>query len=159
MSKPEYIYETFIRATPEKIWEALTSAAFTSQYFHGTHIHSDWQPGSPVVFKGDDGNAVIEGEVLIADKPMRLSYSWRSLYDEELALERPSRVTFEIESLQGVCRLRITHDEFETGSKTYERVRQGWSAIICSLKSLLETNQPLPIAGNEAPEDPQGAAR
>ncbi len=157
MSKPEYVYETFIRATPEKIWEALTSAAFTSQYFHETHIRSDWQPGSPVVFTNGEDNAVIEGEVLVADKPTRLSYSWRSLYDEELAVERPSRVTFDIESMPGMCRLRITHDNFETGSKTYERVRQGWSAIICSLKSLLETDQPLPIAGNVAPEEQQGA--
>ena len=158
MSKPEYIYETFIRATPEKIWEALTSAAFTSQYFHGTRIHSDWQAGSPVVFKGDGDNIVVEGAVLVANKPTQLSYSWRTLYDEELAKERPSRVTFDIEAMQGVCRLRITHDKFETGSKTYERVSQGWSAIICSLKSLLETDQPLPIAGNEASEEPQGAA-
>lgn len=158
MSKPEYIYETFIRATAEKIWEALTSAAFTSQYFHGTRIHSDWQVGSPVIFKGDGDNAVVEGEVLVANRPTQLSYSWRTLYDEELAKERPSRVTFDIEAMDGVCRLRITHDNFETGSKTYERVSQGWSAIICSLKSLLETDQALPIAGNEAPEEKQGAA-
>ena len=82
MSKPEYMYETFIRATPNKIWEALTTAAFTSQYFHGTHIQSDWLPGSPVVFQGDDGSTVVEGEVLAANKPTHLSYSWRALYDE-----------------------------------------------------------------------------
>lgn len=158
MSNPEYLYETFIRATPEKIWQALTHAEFTSQYFHGTHIQSDWQIGSPVVFRGDEGNALIEGKVIVADKPVRLSYSWRSLYDEELAKEAPSQVTFEIEAMDGVCRLRITHDKFQTGSKTYERVSQGWSAIMCSLKSLLETSQPLPIAGNETPEDQKGAA-
>jgi uncharacterized protein YndB with AHSA1/START domain len=158
MSKPEYIYETYIRATPEKVWEALTSAAFTSQYFHGAGVRSDWQIGSPVVFEGDDGNALVDGEILVANRPTRLSFSWRSLYDEELATESPSRVTFDIEAMQGVCRLRITHDNFETGSKTYEHVSQGWSSIICSLKSLLETGQALPIAGNEAPEAQQGAA-
>ncbi|MGI9265016.1 MAG: SRPBCC family protein [Gammaproteobacteria bacterium] len=158
MSNPEYIYETFIRATPDEVWQALTSAEFTRQYFHGTHIYSDWQAGSPVVFRGDEGNALVEGEVIVAHKPVCLSYTWRTLYDEELAKEAPSRVTFDIEAMEGVCRLRITHDKFKPGSKTYERVSQGWSAIICSLKSLLETSQPLPIAGNETPEDQKGAA-
>ena len=158
MSTPEFMYETFIGATPEKIWEGLTSAAFTSQYFHGTRIRSDWTVGSPVVFMGTEDTAVVEGEVLVADRPTLLSYSWVSLYDEECAKEAPSRVTFEIEPMGGACRLRITHDRFQENSQTYERVRQGWSAIICSLKSLLETGQALPIAGNEEEEEQKGAA-
>lgn len=149
MNKPEFMYETFIRATPEKIWEALTTAAFTSLYFHGTHVDSDWKTGSPVVFRGDDGTPLVEGEVLVADRPKRLSYTWHVLYDDELTKERPSRVTFELEPLPGVCRLRIVHDDFDVGSKTLEKVSQGWSSIICSLKTLLETGDALPLAGNE----------
>ncbi len=159
-NKPEYIYETFIRTTPEKLWEGLTSAAFTRLYFHNTEISSDWEVGSPVVFnRANDGGTAIEGKILVADKPKLLSYTWRALYEEDMAAESHSRVTFEIEAMPGVCRLRIVHDDFEAGSKTYETVSQGWSAIICSLKSLLETGEPLLLAGNEETvEQVKGAA-
>ncbi|MCZ6561230.1 MAG: SRPBCC family protein [Gammaproteobacteria bacterium] len=158
--KPEYIYEIFIRTTPEKLWEALTSAAFTRLYFHNTEINSDWKVGSPVVFnRANDGGIAVEGEILAADKPRLLSYTWRALYDEDMAAESHSRLTFEIEEMPGVCRLRIVHDDFDADSKTYEQVSQGWSAIICSLKSLLETGEPLLLAGNEeAPEQEKGVA-
>lgn len=148
-TKPEVHYETFIRAPAESIWEALTSADFTSKYFHSTYVSSSWHEGDAVVYASEDGKELVTGRVLEADAPHRLSITWKALYDEQMALEKESRVTFEIETLGGVCRLRITHDQFEPGSKTYENVRGGWSAIICSLKSLLETGEPLLLAGNE----------
>ena len=159
-NKPEYIYKTFIRTTPQKLWEAITSAAFTRLYFHNTEINSDWKVGSSVVFKrAGSEEIVVEGKVLTADKPKLLSYTWRALYDEDMAAESHSRVTFEIEAMPGVCRLQVVHDDFDAGSKTYEQVSQGWSAIICSLKSLLETGEPLPLAGNEETmEQEKGAA-
>ena len=160
-NKPVYIYETFIRTTPEKLWEALTSAAFTRLYFHNTEIDSDWKVGSPVVFnRANDGETAVEGEILAVDKPRLLSYTWRALYDEDMAAESHSRVTFEIEAMQSVCRLRIVHDDFDADSKTLAQIsNQGWNAIICSLKSLLETGEPLSLAGNEeTPEQEKGAA-
>ena len=150
MAKPIYVYDTFIRASAERIWSALTSAEFTRQYFYATAVQSDWQVGSPVVYLNPDGSRVVEGEVLESEPPRRLVITWRPLYEDRLAAEPPSRVTFEIEALEGVCRFRVTHDHFEEGSQVYENVRQGWSAIICSLKSLLETGEALPVAGNEA---------
>lgn len=149
MSKPEYIYETYIRTTPEKIWEAVTTAAFTRQYFHNMYVESDWQVGSPVYFKYADGNNGVEGEVLAVDKPHKLVYTWRFVFDEKFARERPSRVTFEIEPQGPVSRLRVTHDEFDEDSNVLPAISQGWAPIICSLKSLLETGEPLPVAGNE----------
>lgn len=148
-TKPEVRYETFIRAPAESIWEALTSADFTSKYFHSTRVRSSWREGEPVVYASEDGKELVTGRVLEADKPRRLSITWRALYDDEMALEAESRVTFEIEAMEGVCKLSVTHDRFEPGSKTFENVRGGWSAIICSLKSLLETGEPLLLAGNE----------
>ena len=149
MSKPEHVYETYIRATPESLWDALTSSEFTRQYFHNCLVESDWTEGSTVLFKREDGSHVVEGSLLTADKPNRLSYTWRFVYDEELAAEKPSRVTFDIEQLGDVCRLRVIHDDFESETKTYEHVSGGWSVILCSLKTLLETGKALSLAGNE----------
>lgn len=155
MSGPVYQYELFIGAAAERVWEALTSAEFTRRYFYGTAVESDWEPGAAVVYRNPDGTEVVEGKVLESMPPNRLAITWRPLYAEELAAEPPSRVTFEIEAVGAACRLRVTHDQFIENSRVYDNVRQGWSAILCSLKSLLETGQPLPVAGNE----PQEASR
>ena len=146
---PVYVYETYIRAAPERIWQAITTAEFTRQYFHATNIQSSWNVGERVEFTYDDGTLVVEGEVLEIDEPRRLVYSWHVLYDPEARKERPSRVAYDIEPLGKVCRLRITHDDFDRDSVLYPAISQGWSAIVCSMKSLLETGEALEIAGNE----------
>lgn len=155
MSGPVYQYELFIAAPAERIWEALTRAEFTCRYFHGTYVESDWKAGAAVVFRDADGTGAVEGKVLECEPPTRLVITWHPLYAEELAAEPPSRVTFEIEPAGTVCRLRVTHEGFEEGSQVFEQIRQGWSAILCSLKSLLETGEPLPIAGNKPAEESQ----
>lgn len=144
-----HVYETFIRAEPERIWQAITSAEFTRQYFHRTHVSSSWNVGDRVQFTYDDGTEVVEGEILEIDPPRRLVYSWHVLYDPQAKQERPSRVAYEIEPLGSVCRLRIVHDDFDADSVVYPEISRGWSAIVCSLKSLLETGEALEIAGNE----------
>lgn len=144
-----HIYETYIRADPARIWEAITTAEFTRQYFHTTNVKSSWNVGDRVEFTYDDGTLVVEGEVLEIDRPRRLVYSWHVLYNAEASKERPSRVAYDIEPLGNVCRLRITHDDFDATSVVYPEISQGWSAIVCSLKSLLETGEALTIAGNE----------
>ena len=143
MSELDYVYETFIKAPPEKVWEGLTSPEFTRRYFWNTEIESTWEQGAPVSYKNDEGRLFVEGEVIEASPPLRLSFTWRALWSEELAREAPSRVTFEIEQQGGVCRLRVVHDRFPAGSKTHEEVSRGWSAIVCSLKTLLETGEPI----------------
>ncbi len=150
MSRPQHVYVTYIAAAPEQVWQALTSAEFTRQYFHRTSVESDFRKGSPVVFRNPDGSVAIEGEVLTADEPHCLAFTWQVRYDPELESEHPSRVCFEIDHAEGVTRLTVIHDEFEEGSKVYERIREGWAPILCSLKSLLETGHPLPTAGNQA---------
>ena len=118
MSAANHVYETFIRAPAEKIWEGLTTAAFPRRYWHATEVESDWTVGSRVLFRNaGDRNEVVDGEVLAVDKPRLLSYTWHVLYDPEMRAERPSRVTFEIEEMGEACRLRVTHDDFEPGSK------------------------------------------
>ena len=146
MSAPAHVYEIYIATTPEKLWEALTKPDLTVRYFHHTRIQCDWTKGAPLVYAREDGSRAVEGEVLEVDPPRRLSFTWRTLYDEAARRERPSRVTFEIEALGEVCRLALVHDDFEPGSVTYANVSRGWNAIVCSLKTLLETGAALPPA-------------
>jgi uncharacterized protein YndB with AHSA1/START domain len=146
MSKPEVIYVTYIATTPERLWAALTNPDFTRQYWGGLRIESDWRPGSPVRHLRQDGVVGLQGEVLAADPPHLLSYTFQMQVSEERR-EPPSRVTFAIDPVGSVVRLTLTHDRFTSESATFENVRHGWPAIIASLKSLLETEKPLPFTG------------
>ena len=139
-------FQIYIRTTPEELWEAITSAEFTRQYFHGTAIESDWKVGSPVTYYNADRTVAVDGEVLEVDRPHRLSYTWHVLYSDDAAKEEPSRVTWEIEVVEDSCRLRMTHDRFPRDSVVPDGVRDGWPAIISSLKSLIETGQPLKVS-------------
>lgn len=149
MSEQKCVYVIHIGAPAERVWEALTRGEFTRRYFHATEVRSTWAAGAAVVFALPGGLPGVKGRVIEARFPTRLSFTWSPQYDAEMARENPSRVTFELEERNHVTRLTITHDDFPPASKVYLHVVDGWSAILCSLKSLLETGEPLPIAGNE----------
>lgn len=149
LAKPVHMYETFIKASPERIWQALTTAEFTKRYFHATHVDSQWTVGAPVTLNYADGRPAVEGVLLTVDRPRTLSFTWHVLYAQTFSEEKPSRVTFRIEPLGEVSKLTVIHDEFEAGSALYPVISKGWSEILCSLKSLLETGEPLPLAGNQ----------
>jgi uncharacterized protein YndB with AHSA1/START domain len=150
IQKPKFVYETYIRASIAQVWEALTSAEFTRQYFHATSIESTWEVGAPVRYLSANGTAV-EGEVLEIVPGELLSISWHVLYDDDAAKETASRVTFSIEALNDQTKLRIVHDSFPAGSVVFENIAQGWPWIIASLKTLLETGDALPDARPGAP--------
>ncbi|KPJ80738.1 MAG: hypothetical protein AMJ58_07445 [Gammaproteobacteria bacterium SG8_30] len=139
MQDPEYVYEIYIKAQRDAVWEALTEGHFTRQYWFATSIESSWQAGAPVRFLFEDGRVAVEGEVLEADRPARLSYTWHPLYDEGLAAEVPSRVTFELEEVRGQTRLRVVHDRFPAGSAVRRHVAGGWEFLISGLKSVVES--------------------
>jgi len=152
MNTPVSVYETWIRADADAIWRGLTAAEFTRRYFHRTAIESDFQVGSPVVYRNPDGSTAVDGEVLESDPPHRLVISWHVHYDPAMDAEGPSRVAFDVEDVgSGVCRLRVTHDGFPQDSVVFAQIDGGWRAIMSSLKTLLETGEALPIAGNEEP--------
>jgi uncharacterized protein YndB with AHSA1/START domain len=138
MKKPDYVYVTAIAAPKEVVWKGLTTAEFTRQYWHGTDIDSDFREGSPVRFR-KDGEVACEGQVLVADAPNKLAYTWHFPRNPETATEAPSRVTFLLEAISQGTRLTVIHDQFEPGSKTYEMVRNGWPLVIAGLKTLLES--------------------
>ena len=142
MSKPEFVYVTFIKTTPEQLWHALTDKAFTASYWYNCSLASDWKVGSSMrMEKG--GRVVNEGIILESDPPRRLCYSWLSVYDEAMKKERPSRVTFDLEPSHGAVKLTVTHEGFAEDSKTLPDISTGWPMVLSSLKSILETGQPL----------------
>ena len=140
------VYQVFIKASPEQIWEAITRPEWTERYFHGVRSHFELRPGGEYHQDMGDGRGLAtKGEVLEADPPRRLSHTWTSLYDEELAREEPSRVTWEIEAQEnGVSLLTVVHDRLEGAPKTAAGVAgTGWMGILSNLKTLLETGEPL----------------
>jgi uncharacterized protein YndB with AHSA1/START domain len=135
------VYQVFILATPEQIWEAITKPEFTSKYFHGVTI--DTTPEERRSFQGGELKNV--ADVLEFDPPRRLVHSWISYYDPEMAAEEPSRVSWEIEPQEdGTSLLTVVHDQLEGAPKTAAGVAgPGWTWVLSGLKTLLETGSPL----------------
>ena len=136
------VYSVFIRATPEAIWEAITTPEFTVKYFHGARISV-----VPEHYRalGPDEEVWGDAEVTEWDPPRRLVHGWRSLYDAELAEEAESRVTWEIEPQDdGTTQLTVVHDRLEGAPRTAASVSgAGWMYVLSGLKTLLETGEPL----------------
>ncbi|HET9256999.1 MAG TPA: metalloregulator ArsR/SmtB family transcription factor [Pseudonocardiaceae bacterium] len=142
MSQTEFVYQTYIRTTPAKLWQALTEPAFIARYFDGGGPRSDFQAGSPVLWKmgADDGPHDWDQRVLISEPYRTLSYSWHNYQPEmrqffgwtgdylaELRKEKISKVTFEIEqTTPAAVKLTVTHDDFEPDSEMLRGVREGW---------------------------------
>jgi uncharacterized protein YndB with AHSA1/START domain len=143
MSKLEYVYVTYIEASAEKLWQALTDGDFTERYWFGHRVSSDWKPGSPYKFV-NQGAHTIEGEVIAVDPLRRLVYSWNSCSPEDRR-EGISRVTFDLEPHGKVVKLTVTHDELNEAGVTYCNISGGWPMVMASLKSLLETGRALQI--------------
>jgi uncharacterized protein YndB with AHSA1/START domain len=143
MSKPEFVYVTFIRTTSERLWSALTTPEFIRQYWFGMHCESDWKPGSPWKLVFADGRVADAGEIVEAAPPQRLVIKWRNEWNPEMRAEGYSLCTFEIETVPDASpqavKLTITHAVERPESKFIEAVSGGWPRIISNLKSLLET--------------------
>jgi uncharacterized protein YndB with AHSA1/START domain len=136
------VYQVFIKATPEQIWDAITKPEFTERYFYGQRLKTTAERRS---WHNAEGTLVSEGPVIEYDRPRRLVHGWRSLYDPEMAEEDESRVTWEIEPQDGgLCLLTVVHDQLEGAPKTAESVAgPGWMMVLSGLKTLLETGEPL----------------
>lgn len=145
--KPSFVYVVYINATPERLWASLTDGTYTREYWGGRELESDWQVGSPVVFRKMDGSQDSARAVVVGvDMPWRLVMDWTTwLYASGADPSPPSRVTFAIEraGTENV-KLTVTHEDFQPG-EVEEGLRQGWPAILSSLKSFLETGQALDV--------------
>jgi uncharacterized protein YndB with AHSA1/START domain len=149
MSKPEFVYVTYIETTPGKLWEALTSSEFSKRYWFGTEVRSDWKVGSPFALV-TDGKTSDTGEILVADPPRLLSYTFKHELFEDMRDEPATKVVFTIEPYGEIVKLTVTHEGFAESSKLLGAVSNGWPAILSGLKSLLETGH-APTIRPEAP--------
>jgi uncharacterized protein YndB with AHSA1/START domain len=144
MDKPQFVYVTYIATTPEKLWTALLDGEITRQYWGHRNV-SDWKKGSTWTHqRAWDGSnlVVLVGKVVEIDPPRRLVLTWADPTDAKDEA-RHSRVTFDIEPLSGTVRLTVTHDRLEPGSEMERGITRGWPAVLSSLKTMLETGEPL----------------
>ena len=145
MSGSRFVYVTYIRTTPERLWAALTQPEFTRAYWVGTHMECEWRPGSPWRLVFQDGTLADSGEVLECVPPHRLVLKWRNEFRPELKAEGHSRCTIEIELDRDAVKLTVTHEIDRPDSKFIDAVGGGWPKILSSLKSLIETGQALEV--------------
>jgi uncharacterized protein YndB with AHSA1/START domain len=139
MASSTFVYVTYIRTAPEKLWSALTDAEFMPQYWFGVHCESRWIAGSSWKMAYPDGLITDDGEIIEAEPSRRLVIRWQHQKKPELKAEGASHCTMELESSGQVVRLSITHTIEREHSKLIAAVSIGWPMIISNLKSLLET--------------------
>ena len=154
MDRPQFVYTTYIRTTPERLWQALTQPAFTRRWWQVT-FETDWKVGSPMTWT-NNGITIADPEqiVLESDPFRRLAYTWHTftpglrerLGDDlfaKVSKERRSRVAFEIQQIGDLVKLTVVHDDFEPDSTAASMVQHGWPVFLSSLETLPETDEPL----------------
>jgi uncharacterized protein YndB with AHSA1/START domain len=144
MTKPDFVYVTYISTTPEKLWNALLDAKMTAQYWQHENV-SDWKPGSRWEHRRatPERNLDLIGEVVEFSPPRKLVITWGFPSDDGHP-EKHSRVTFDIEPVKGVVKLTVMHENLGAGENMLKGVSDGWPKVLASLKSLLETGNALP---------------
>jgi uncharacterized protein YndB with AHSA1/START domain len=145
MADSRFVYVTYIRTTPQKLWQALMDPEFTRRYWCETRQESEWKPGSEWRIVAPDGRVADTGEVLEIDPPRRLVLAWRNELFPEARAEGHSRMTITLEPQGDSVKLTLVHEMDKPDSKLIESVSGGWPAILASLKSLLETGEELAL--------------
>jgi uncharacterized protein YndB with AHSA1/START domain len=145
MDKPKFVYVIYISTTPEKVWNALTDPGITRQYWWNHRNASDWKAGSKWEHRDFDDASLVDvvGKVVESTPPRRLVITWAAPEDASNE-SRHSRVTFDLEPYNDTVRLTVRHEELD--SDVLRRISRGWPAVLSSLKSLLETGEPLSIS-------------
>jgi uncharacterized protein YndB with AHSA1/START domain/DNA-binding transcriptional ArsR family regulator len=142
--RPTYVYVTYIESSPERVWDALTDADLTAQFWGHSNV-SDWHAGSAWEHRRVDGSGIADvvGTVLESQPPRRLAMTFDAPGAQPP--EGPSRVTFDIEPYHEIVRLTVTHENLADDA-ALEAISAGWPAVFANLKSLLETGHVLPRA-------------
>lgn len=141
---PTHIYKTYIRATVEDVWRAVTDPDMTAQYFYGTRVQSEWTPGADMAYAYPDGTLASDGHIISIDPPTRLEFTFRALWDDDLKAEGPCREVWTLTEMGAMVELAIEMFDLTVNSKRYGEFTEGIPYIISGLKSLVETGAPLP---------------
>jgi uncharacterized protein YndB with AHSA1/START domain len=142
----EKVFEIYIKTTPERLWEAITSSEMRERYCFGLGVKSDWTQGSHYESVHPHADILSEGENLEVDPPRRLVQSFTALWSDDVKREGTSRVTWEIEPVADSCRLTVIHDQLAANANN--ELYGGWPMIISGLKTLLETGENLTTPGS-----------
>jgi uncharacterized protein YndB with AHSA1/START domain len=143
MADSRFVYVTYIRTTPEKLWQALMDPEFTRRYWCDTVQESEWKPGASWRIMIPDGRVADSGEVLEIEPHKKLVLKWRNEFKPELRAEGFSRLTYQLEKSDDSVKLTIIHEIEKPDSKFIQAVSNGWPHLLSSLKSLLETGESL----------------
>jgi uncharacterized protein YndB with AHSA1/START domain len=146
-TRMEKVFEIYIKTTPERLWEAITSPEIRKKYNFGAAITSDWTPGSRFQMGHPEAGFLLgEGENLEVDPPRRLVQSMTALWSDEVRSEGETRVTWEIEPVGDSCRLTVIHDQLREGAN--DQLYGGWPMILSGLKTWLESGELLTTPGS-----------
>ncbi len=143
MAASRFVYVTYIRTTPETLWQALLKPEFTRQYWGETWQDCEWKVGASWRLMIPDGRVGDSGKVVEYDPPRRMVLSWTNQFVPDMQAEGESRLTYELEPLGESVKLTLIHEMDRPDSKLIDAVSQGWPHILASLKSLLETGESL----------------
>jgi uncharacterized protein YndB with AHSA1/START domain len=143
MADSRFVYVTYIRTTPEKLWQALIEPEFTRRFWCETWQDCEWKPGASWRLMVPDGRVADGGEILEIEPHRRLVLSWRNELFPEMRAEGYSRLTYELEEKGEAVKLTLIHEIDKADSKLIGSTSTGWPPILSSLKSLLETGEPL----------------
>lgn len=142
MAGSRFVYVTYIRTTPERLWEALLDPDFSAKAWFGARMEGEWRPGGAWSLTYPDGRLMDSGQVLTIDPPRRLEVSWRNEWSPEINAEGLANCVYELEPADGgVVKLTVTHTTDREGSRLIEAVSGGWPKILSNLKSLIETGE------------------
>ena len=134
----EHVYSIFINASPERVWQAITTGDDTVQYYYGTRVSSDWKIGSRVSYDYPDGTVAADGEVLVCEPPSRLETTFQARWSPEAEAEGPIRHIWRLEDADGATKLTVTTAGVKKGSKQAESFGEGIIFIVSGLKTFLE---------------------
>ncbi|HEV2378743.1 MAG TPA: SRPBCC family protein [Terriglobia bacterium] len=152
-AKSSFVYATYIRTTPERLWSALTDAEQMKEYWLGMHLKTNWKAGAEWQMLFPDGRVADTGEILELDPPRRIVLRWRNEFRPELKAEGFALCTMDLEAVGAAVKLTITHTIERADSKFIEAVSVGWPKVLSNLKSMLETGQVVLTGLHEAHDE------
>jgi uncharacterized protein YndB with AHSA1/START domain/DNA-binding transcriptional ArsR family regulator len=139
---PDHVYAIYVKASPERVWQALIDGDDTVRYYYGTRVASDWSPGSKLVYTYPDGSVAADGDVIAVDAPRRLEMTFHARWDPDVEADGPVRLVWEVEPGDGGA-TKLTVSSFGLRNETARQFVGGFPYILSGLKSLLETGAPM----------------